>query len=149
MNFRGGKKRRSYLGDINVTPLLDLMFILLIFLMISTTFKTPEQSFTMNLPTAGKTEVTVDKGAPTVFVTKAGTILFYNPAMDSKPRQVSISVLKATFKAIAAKAPKTPISIRGDASAKIQSLVDVVNAAYHAGLTQVQLPYTVKQEHKK
>jgi len=144
MNFKGGRKKSSYLGDINITPLLDMMFILLIFLMISTTFKSPEQSFTMKLPSAGKTEITVDKGVPTVFVTSAGTVLFYNPASDSKPRQISMKGLKEAFDAIAVKAPKTPISIRGDASAKIQSLVDVVNAAYHAGLTQVQLPYTVK-----
>ncbi len=148
MNFNQGKDKRSYLGDINVTPLIDMMFILLIFLMISTTFKTPEQSFTMKLPTAGKTEVTVVKGAPTVFVTSAGTVLFYNPDQDSKPHPVSLAKLKAAFQQIAANDKKTPVSIRGDASARIQTLVDVINAAYQAGLTQVQLPYTVKQDKK-
>jgi len=149
MNFNGRDKRQSYIGDINVTPLLDLMFILLIFLMISTTFKSPEQSFTLKLPSAGKTEVTVAKGAPTVFVTKAGTVFFYDPTTDSKPRQVSMDSLKTAFGELAAKDPKTPVSIRGEASARIQSLVDVVSAAYHAGLTQVQLPYTVKNKKNK
>jgi len=143
MNFGRGRKKRSYLGDINVTPLIDMMFILLIFLMISTTFKTPEQTFRMNLPSAGQTEVIVTKGVPTVFVTKAGKVLFYDPTQDTKPREISLGGLGAAFRAIAAKDPKTPISIRGDAAARIQSLVDVVNAAYKAGLTQVQLPYTV------
>ena len=146
MNFGRGRNKRSYLGDINVTPLIDMMFILLIFLMISTTFKTPEQTFDMDLPVAGKTEVTVTKGVPTVFVTKAGKVLFYDPTRDSKPQIISMKGLKDAFKAIAAKDPKTPISIRGDAAARIQSLVDVVNAAYHAGLTKVQLPYTVEQD---
>ena len=149
MNFGRGRKKNSYLGDINVTPLIDMMFILLIFLMISTTFKTPEQTFNMDLPTAGKTEVTVTKGVPTVFVTKDGTIMFYDPTRDSKPHQVKLTSLKSAFKAIAAKDPKTPVSIRGDASARIQSLVDVVNAAYHAGLTKVQLPYTVEDDKQK
>jgi biopolymer transport protein ExbD len=145
MNF-GRKKKKDFLGDINVTPLIDMMFILLIFLMISTTFKTPEQSFILDLPTAGKTEVTVTKGVPTIYVTKNGKILFYDPKQDSKPRPITMDNLKTAFKSIADRDPKTPVSIRGEASARIQSLVDVVNAAYQAGLTKVQLPYTVKQK---
>ena len=142
MNFRGTKRKR-YIGDINVTPLLDMMFILLIFLMISTTFKTPERAFDIKLPTAGNEEVTIMKGIPTVIVTAKGEYYFVDPENSSSPQKIDKEKLYTVFQHLAKEDPKQPVSIRGAKDATIQSLIDVVSAAYKAGLTHVMLPYEV------
>ncbi|MBM4356184.1 MAG: biopolymer transporter ExbD, partial [Deltaproteobacteria bacterium] len=50
MNLRRGLKRRGVGAAIDITPLVDVVFNLLIFLLVSTTFKSQEQAFSIVLP---------------------------------------------------------------------------------------------------
>ncbi|MBM4386607.1 MAG: biopolymer transporter ExbD [Deltaproteobacteria bacterium] len=148
MNFRTAK-RRTFAGDINIAPLVDMVFLLLIFLLISTTFKKREHAFVIDLPTAGHEEVVVRTGMDTIFVTREGKIFFLEVSKDgegdSKPQEFSVERLKEKLKELSGKDPETPISIRGEKDTPLQKLMNALDACYEAGLKQIQLPYEVEK----
>jgi biopolymer transport protein ExbD len=149
MNFRRGLKRRGVSAAIDITPLVDVVFNLLIFLLISTTFKSQEQAFSIVLPVGDqKTEVTKVR-RPTVFVTREGEYLLYEPGADrAEPvegrRFLSTGELSVALERLARESGKdTAVNIKGDATASYQRILDVVNECRRHGLNRVFFPYKV------
>ena len=77
MQFRPKKKRRAL---INITSLIDVVFLLLIFLMVSSTFL-EQPGIKLELPKADSAEV-VDQKEFTLFVDKGGTLFLNNNQLD-------------------------------------------------------------------
>ncbi len=149
MNLRKGLKRRGMAAAIDITPLVDVVFNLLIFLLVSTTFKSQEQAFSIVLPVGDqRTEVTKVK-RPTVFVTKEGDFLLYEPGADrSEPvegrRLLTTRQLSSALEKLATESgPDTAVNIKGDAAASYQRILDVVNECRRHGLNRVFFPYKV------
>ena len=61
-------------GIINITPLLDVMFILLIFFMATTTFKEEEFDIMVNLPDASKKRVALSSASKLIVVNVRGAV---------------------------------------------------------------------------
>ncbi len=146
MHFRRPRRSRG-VGDVNITPLVDMVFNLIIFLLISTTFKTAERAFVIDLPTAGQEQVEVTEHSPVVFVKKSGDYFFLttDDATQGEPEAVGLDVLKERLRALKAGREDAQVAIRGEKEASLQSIIGVIDAAYEVGLTKVELPYEMNR----
>jgi biopolymer transport protein ExbD len=132
---------------IDITSLVDVVFILLIFLLISTTFKKNERAFQINLPTATEKSVAVTVQRPTVFITEEGEYYFYAPsgvASKSVNRGVRVRTLeelKLRLQQLKERDPGAGVSVLGDVNTKYQRIVDVVNQCYQSGIRRVHFPF--------
>ncbi|QDL54050.1 ExbD/TolR family protein [Rhodoferax aquaticus] len=129
MNFR---PRRQEEPEINLIPFIDVLLVILIFLMLSTTYsKFTEMQLT--LPVA---DTEAQRDYPKEMIVAVGADGAYSV---NKVAVVGRSVESiASAMAEGAKAGKdTVVIISADASAKHQSVVTVMEAARRAGLNQI------------
>jgi len=123
--------RRSEEADepsLNLTPMIDVIFNLLLFFMLATTFLAPERSMDVELPQAraGQAREIV------LNVLRDGGILLAG-------RRVDPTLLERELRAAAARDPRTPVTIRGDRRAEHQTIVRVLDACRQAGLANLSL----------
>ena len=95
MNLRQGTQRSPGPG-IDITPLVDVVFILLIFLLISTTFKNRENAFRILLPQASEKRAVVSAKRPTIYVTREGEMFLYVPTADGTEAVAGLPVRTLT-----------------------------------------------------
>lgn len=133
--------RMHALSELNVTPLLDLCFCLLIIFMIATPVL--EQTTQIDLPVASKGIATPqpDKPPPTriVAIDRAGQLVF-----DGKV--TFLSALSEEFRRIAAlpQDQQPVIRIRGDGNVAYQRMIELFSLAKESGITKVGLDTEVK-----
>ena len=129
MNFR---RRRSEAPEINLIPFIDVLLVVLIFLMLSTTYS----KFTelqLKLPVAdAETQRDYPKEV-LVTVTSDGRYTVNKTAVYGN----GVDTLSASLKNAAQAGKDTVVIISADASAAHQSVVSVMEAARRAGLTQI------------
>jgi len=138
---------------IDITSLVDVVFLLLIFLLVTTTFKKDEHAFPITLPTSSHASVTVTTDKTTVFIDGEGTFhLLVIPAdapMGSVDETMAVPVteeeLRARLLAIHAKTPSTPIAIKGEKSTSYQDMVNVVSLLEDVGFRQIFFPYQLQE----
>ncbi|GDY17721.1 protein TolR [Verrucomicrobiota bacterium] len=127
--------RLHVMNELNVTPMLDLCFCLLIIFMISTPVL--EQTTAINLPKA-------EKGAGKSIDTK---VVYRIVSLSAKgelaigSRVVTQAQLEAEFTSIAAlpEAEQPIVRIRGDGAQVYQKIIDILSTAKAKGLTKVGL----------
>ena len=130
MNFRRSIRRDE--PEINFIPLIDLLLVILIFLMVTTTYS----KFTelqVNLPSAGADKPDQRPREITIAISHDGRYL-----VDDRPVGFASANTFAAELRRAAGAEKEPtIVIYADAGATHQSVVNVLEAARLAGLARV------------
>ena len=129
MNFRSRPHEEP---EINLIPFIDVLLVVLIFLMLSTTYsKFTELQLT--LPVADAEALHDYPKDVLVTVTSDGTY-----AVNSEPvLGRSVDQLAAAISAGAKAGKESVVIISADASAKHQAVVTVMEAARRSGLTQV------------
>lgn len=128
MNIREESEEELIL---NLTPLIDVVFLLLIFFMVTTTFLDPEREIDVELPvaeSAGEPDRTPEEII--VNVLENGDLVMSG---ETVTRDELIVVLKRT----AQHDPKTPVTIRGHRSARHEAIVGVMDACGLAGLSNL------------
>ncbi|MDR2260820.1 MAG: biopolymer transporter ExbD [Azoarcus sp.] len=131
MNFRRGGSQNE--PEINLVPLIDVMLVIIIFLMLTTTFN-KTAGLEIALPTA------TASGAPTVSeeivvaVTAAGDIFVNRRPVGDKSVDAIVSSLTS---ARPASGPEPVVIINADAQAAHQNVVNVMQAAQQAGLARI------------
>jgi len=132
--------RRQPLGEvsINLTPLIDVVFLLLIFFMVSTTF-TRETQLSIDLPEAqGQLRETYDKKIE-ILIDEAGTYRVNGQGLvDNQMRTLQAAIYK-----ISAGDTTLPLIITADAQAQHQYVVRAMDAAGQMGF--VHLSITTRQ----
>ena len=147
MNFQRSLNLRRVGPAIDITPLVDVVFILLIFLLVSTTFKSKEQAFSIILPVGDQESSVTKVKRPTVFVTRSGEYILFEPQAgsalpDKGTRHISLEQLSVALGDLARRRGKeSSVNIRGDAQADYQLILDVVNECHRHGLQRVYFPY--------
>jgi biopolymer transport protein ExbD len=123
---------------INLTPLIDVVFLLLIFFMVSTTF-TRETQLSIDLPEAeGKPREEVKKQIE-ILVDESGQFRVNGQALvDSRMRTLQAAIYKES-----SGDTTLPMIITADAQAKHESVVQAMDAAGQMGF--VQLSITTRQ----
>lgn len=130
MNFQRGKQKEA--PEINLVPLIDVMMVILIFLMITTTYSKYTE-LQINLPTADADKQLERANELSVLVNAEGRYMINRaPVEFSDVQQFAFDLRQASS------AMKEPIVvISADAKATHQSVVRVMEAARIAGLTQI------------
>ena len=130
MNFQRGQEKEPL--EINLVPLIDVMMVILIFLMITTTYSKYTE-LQINLPSAEADKQLERSNEVAVLVNARGQyVVNRRPVVFQSPQQLADELRRA---AAAAKEPIVVIS--ADATATHQAVVRVMEAARLAGLTQI------------
>ena len=130
MNFQRGRYKEE--PEINLVPLIDVMMVILIFLMISTTYSKYTE-LKIELPTADATQPAVRPNEINVAVTADGRYAIERKLIGSPDVQEFAAVLQR-----AAQGKETPLLVvNADAQAPHQSVISVMEAARLAGIVRI------------
>ena len=117
--------------EIMMAPLIDCVFLLLIFFLVSSQMKKVERELPIELPRASVTApVKASKGLTTVSVDKYGELY-----VNGQP--VGAEGLRANLRNAAATNPEMRIRINGDIYAPFRSIVQVLDTCQGEGLTVI------------
>lgn len=116
--------------EINITPMLDLAYVLLVIFVIMTTATV--QGMRVNLPKAGPAKSLAKTATKAITVTADGKVF-----LDTIP--VSMGDLASRLQAQKALTPEFPVVVRGDGAAQYQSVIDVLDLLAKLNITTVGL----------
>jgi len=122
------KKRDEDEPNLNLTPMIDVVFQLLIFFMVATTFLDPEKEIGIELPEAASGEAP-DEQSDELIIN-----IFADGRIILSGREVAAESLLGELKAAAQADPTTPVTIRGDRLVHHERVVQVMDACGQAGL---------------
>ncbi|PYK09790.1 MAG: hypothetical protein DME61_05435 [Verrucomicrobia bacterium] len=129
MRHYAQRQSLSTLSEINITPLLDLAFVLLIIFMITTPLL--ESSMNLVIPSSGAKNPPINKSqVQTLSIDRTDTIRFNNQVVDLETLTAQLTQLKETN-------PDVAIVIRPDRNLSVQRLIAVMDAVQRAGITKV------------
>jgi biopolymer transport protein ExbD len=130
MNFQRGRMREE--PEINLVPMIDVMLVILIFLMVTTTYSKYTE-LQINLPTADAEKQLERPGEVSVLVNAQGQyVVNKSPVPFTSVEQLAGELRKA-----GAGLREPVVIISADASATHQSVVRVMEASRVAGLSQI------------
>ncbi|MDH3634886.1 MAG: biopolymer transporter ExbD [Gammaproteobacteria bacterium] len=134
MNFHSGNAEEDV--DINLTPLIDVVFLLLIFFMVSTTFDTTSQ-LKINLPEANQDQVSAPPQKLNLMIDAKGNFFLNSRELTNNKSATLQAALERTMAGT-----RLPIVIQSDADSPVQSLVTAMDVVSRLGLTQVSIATT-------
>lgn len=139
MNFQRGRPREE--PEINLIPMIDVLLVILIFLMITTTYS-KFSGLEINLPTADTQASQDQPNEINVVVMASGEVMVNKSPVGGR----DVDAIATALKRSAGSGPKEPVVIiNADAKATHQSVIDVMQAAQHAGLTHISFATQQKQ----
>ena len=132
MNFRSQRDRNV---DINLTPLIDVVFLLLIFFMVSTTF-VEEKEIELSLPMSDssspkKKEKTIEVSVDEKGITYVDTVPLENTSVEAITAKLAKALQNESG------SPRPILIIKADSGTRHQSVVDIMDAAQRVGLTRI------------
>ena len=116
--------------DINITPMLDLAYVLLVIFVIMTTATV--QGMRVNLPKASPAKSLAKPTTKAITVTQEGKVF-----LDTIP--VTLGELEQRLVQQKALTPEFPVVVRGDGQVQYQSVVDVLDLLGRLNITTVGL----------
>ena len=137
MNFG---RRRGVEPEINVTSLIDVVLLLVMFFMVSTSF-VQDGRLKVRLPESSATPESRPADAVTIAIGADGAYLVNDRALVNR----SPDTLRAALAKVAPHATGQPITIRADARATHQAVVTAMDVAGRMGFAQVNIA-TVNQQ---
>lgn len=130
MNFQRGRTKEQ--PEINLVPLIDVMMVILIFLMITTTYSKYTE-LQINLPTANAEKQLERPGEISVLVNAQGQYVVNKaPVVYSSPEQFAGELRRA-----ASGLSEPIVIISADANATHQAVIRIMEASRLAGLSQI------------
>ncbi len=139
MNLRPQpRRRRSESLIVDLTPLIDVVFLLLIFFMVSTTFRQEEAALQVELPDARTAAGNDEERRLEITVSAQGQVMVGQIPVAAQDRRA----LLATLASMSTRPTNTPLVIRADQLAPHGVVVQVMDAAAEAGFTRVGIATT-------
>ena len=126
----GGGGDKDVYDEINITPMLDLAYVLLIIFIILTTATV--QGIKVNLPKASAQPSLAENKTKAISITADGTIY-----LDTFP--VSMAELENHLRQYKAITPDLPVIIKADSSIQYQKVVEVLDLVGRLEITQLGL----------
>ena len=130
MNFRRGRPREE--PEINLIPMIDVLLVILIFLMVTTSYAKFSE-LQINLPQAGG-EASVEQAQPISVAVDAAERYAINGQGVSYS---GVEALAASLKNAAGDQTDPTIVINADAKAPHQAVINVMEAARQAGYVRI------------
>jgi biopolymer transport protein ExbD len=129
------RRRDQDEAEINITPMLDIVFIMLIFFIVTTSF-VKEQGLEVSRPSGSPPkEVKQDKG-PIVVKINSGNLI------SIKGRVLEPQAVEANLEREKAEKPTSPLIIAAHPEADTEALVLILDAAKAAGIESVNVATT-------
>jgi biopolymer transport protein ExbD len=119
----------STLSEINVTPLLDLAFVLLIIFMITTPLL--ENSKTLIIPSSATTNAPINPAAVQTLSIDRNEVVRLNEQV------IDVATLESRLVALKQTDPNVAVIVRPDRSLPVQKLVSLMDALQRADITKV------------
>ncbi len=120
--------------EVNLTPLIDVVFLLLIFFMVSTTF-TKDTQLSIDLPEADGVPARVADKVVEVTVTRAGAYAVNGTALVNN----ELSTLKRAIEEVSGGDTDLPMVITADSATPHQSVVTAMDAAGQLGFIHLSI----------
>ncbi|HZF44841.1 MAG TPA: biopolymer transporter ExbD [Sphingomonadaceae bacterium] len=122
------KKGKKLYDDINITPMLDLAYVLLVIFIIMTTAAV--QGIKVNVPKASSSVSLAKPTTKAITVDSDGQIY-----LDTYP--VTIDELESQLRSFKAVTPDFPVVIKGDRVSQFGRITEVLDACGRVGITQL------------
>ena len=116
--------------DINITPMLDLAYVLLVIFILMTTATI--QGLKVNLPKASNTPSLAKPQTKAITINNEGKVF-----LDTIP--VTLPELEQRLSAAKAQNPQFPVVVRGDSLTQYQAVMDVLDVIGRIGISQIGL----------
>jgi biopolymer transport protein ExbD len=116
--------------DINVTPMLDLAYVLLVIFIIMTTASV--QGIKVNLPKASNTPSLAKPKTKAITISEAGQLF-----LDAYP--VTLAELETRLAQLKAADPELPVVVKGDAKVQYEKVIEVLDLVGRLEITQLGL----------
>ncbi len=123
-------------SEVNLTPMLDVVFIMLIFFIVTASF-VKEAGIDVSRPPAATAE-RKERGNILVAITPTGQIWIDR-------RQVDVRAVRANIERLHAENPQGAVVIQADRDSKNALLVEVMDAATQAGVEKVSIAADIKR----
>ena len=130
MNFQRGRLQEE--PEINLIPMIDVLLVILIFLMITTTYS-KYAGLEINLPTADAQQAQEQANEINVVVSVQGDVTVNKIVVGGR----NVEAISLALKNAAGAAKEPVVIISADAKATHQSVIDVMQAAQLAGLSHI------------
>ena len=130
MNFRGGRRREE--PEINLIPMIDVLLVILIFMMVTTSYAKFSE-LQINLPQAGGETSSPKTNIITIAVDASEHYAINNQGLS----YTGVDALAASLKSAAGNQTDPTIVIDADAKATHQSVINVMEAARRAGFGRI------------
>lgn len=121
-------------NELNLTPMLDVVFILLIFFIVTTSF-VKETGIDVNRPSATTAEKK-SQGNILIAINANGDIWIDNREIDIRAVRANIQVLKASY-------PQSSVIIQSDQDASTGKLVKVMDQIRLAGVQNISIAASI------
>lgn len=132
LNSSGGRRgRRSFNAEINVTPFVDVMLVLLIIFMITATAL--QRGVEVTLPQAATSNLTVPKTTPLLVTVTQDAKVYISET------EIEVGELTAKLLAIADEGYEERIFLQGDTNAAYGEVLSVMTQMKNAGFTNIAL----------
>ncbi|MEM1091088.1 MAG: biopolymer transporter ExbD [Pseudomonadota bacterium] len=130
------KKEKEEPG-IDLAPLIDVVFLLLIFFMVTTTFER-QARLRIELPQASEEAVTIEQERLEIAISREGRYFINNNEVINQ----GSDTLKAAIARIAGDDLEQPVTIRADANTPYQSVVTAMDAVNQLGFVNLSIATT-------
>ena len=130
MNFQRGRGHDE--PEINLIPMIDVLLVIIIFLMLTTTYS-KFAGLEINLPTADVNQQNEQPNEIDVAVTAGGQVLVNKSPLAA----TDVNAISAALQQAAGGRNDPVIVINADAKATHQSVVDIMQAAQAAGYPHI------------
>ncbi len=130
MNFQRGRGREE--PEINLIPMIDVLLVILIFLMITTTYS-KFSGLEINLPTADAPQPKEEPAEINVVVTAAGDVIVNKMPLGGR----DVATIASALKRLSDNTKEPVLIINADAKTTHQSVIDVMQAAQQVGLNHI------------
>ena len=127
--MQAGGEDKPY-DDINITPMLDLAYVLLVIFILMCTASV--EGAKVNLPKASKAPSLAKPKVKAITINNEGKVF-----LDTVP--VTLQELEQRLTQAKAQIPDLPVVIRGDHQTQYQSIMDVLDVVGRLGITQIGL----------
>ncbi len=126
--------------DLNLTPLIDVVFLLLIFFMVSTTFQ-KDAELQVNLPEASEEPVAQNIEKLEIAINSRGQYFLDGRELTNN----RLETLRAAIAKLARGKRDTPLVIRADANTPHQAVVTAMDAAAQLGMLKLSIATSQSQ----
>jgi biopolymer transport protein TolR len=139
--YRGLRSRRgaSMLGEINVTPLVDVVLVLLLIFMV--TVPMMSRGIDVSLPVADQPQI-AQEDRITVSVRSDGTVFVAD-------QPVNILLLEERLRGLTSGRPETVVYLRADEGLRYGQVIRVVDVVRRAGIDRIGFVYALPEEKRR